>query len=177
MIEHSEPGSPVGVIVAGGLGTRLGSLCHERPKPMLPVGGRPLLRRQIERFSEAGIERVVILAGHLAPVIEQQARAWSDERCRVEVVIEREPLGSGGCLRLVPGATGPLVVAFGDVAFDMDLRALVEAHRRQKARATAVVHPNDHPHDSDLVELDADGRMLALHRKPHPPELVTRNLV
>ncbi|MCB9716726.1 MAG: NTP transferase domain-containing protein [Myxococcales bacterium] len=103
MIEHSEPGSPVGVIVAGGLGTRLGSLCHERPKPMLPVGGRPLLRRQIERFSEAGIERVVILAGHLAPVIEQQARAWSDERCRVEVVIEREPLGSGGCLRLVPG--------------------------------------------------------------------------
>ncbi|MCB9716727.1 MAG: HAD-IIIA family hydrolase [Myxococcales bacterium] len=69
------------------------------------------------------------------------------------------------------------MVAFGDVAFDMDLRALVEAHRRQKARATAVVHPNDHPHDSDLVELDADGRMLALHRKPHPPELVTRNLV
>lgn len=169
--------APVGVIVAGGLGTRLGDLTRELPKPMLPIGGVPLLRRQVDQFREAGIGRVVILAGHLSPVIEERALAWSDERCRIEVVVEREPLGSGGCLQLVPQAHGPLVVAFGDVVFDMDLSALVEAHRRREATITAVVHPNDHPHDSDLAGLDRDGRLTALHRKPHPPGLVARNVV
>lgn len=174
---HRIDDAPVGVIVAGGRGTRLGELAREIPKPMLPIGGRPLLQRQIDSFREAGIGRVVILAGHLASVIEQQARAWSDEHCRIEVVVEREALGSGGCLQLVPQAHGPLVVAFGDVAFDMDLRALLRAHHEREARVTAVVHPNDHPHDSDLVRLDPRGRLLDLHRKPHPPELVARNLV
>jgi histidinol-phosphate phosphatase family protein len=171
---HDEP---VGVIVAGGLGTRLGAATRDVPKPMLPIGGQPLLLRQIEQYRRAGITRVVILAGHLAQVIEPWARAWSDAQCRVEVVVEPRPLGSGGCLSLLPAATGPWVVAFGDVAFDMDLRALVQAHRDHAARVTAVVHPNDHPYDSDLVELDGGGRLVALHAKPHPPELVARNLV
>lgn len=169
--------APIGVIVAGGLGTRLGEATRDTPKPMLPLGGQPLLLRQIEQFRAAGIERVVILAGHRAEVIEPWARAWSDARCRVEVVVESQPLGSGGCLRCLPEATGPWVVAFGDVAFCMDLKALVEAHRHHGARMTAVVHPNGHPHDSDLVELDGTGRLVALHRKPHPPGLEVRNLV
>lgn len=174
--DTSEP-EAVGVIVAGGLGTRLGDATRHVPKPMLPIGGRPLLERQVEQFRAAGIGRVVVLAGHLAHAIEDEARAWSDAACRVEVVVEPRPLGSGGCLRLVPGARGPLVVAFGDVAFDMDLRALVRAHRRRRARVSAVVHPNGHPHDSDLVQLDPTGRMVALHCKPHPPGLEVRNLV
>ncbi|MEM7151670.1 MAG: HAD-IIIA family hydrolase [Myxococcota bacterium] len=168
--------APIGVIVAGGLGTRLGDAARARPKPMLPIGGVPLIARQIEQFRRAGIGRVVILAGHRSEVIEVQARGWSDERCRVEVVVESQPLGSGGCLSLVPGH-GPRVVAFGDVVFEMDLRALVQAHRRHEARVTAVVHPNDHPHDSDLVELDPRGRLVALHTKPHPLGLEVRNLV
>ncbi len=168
---------PVGVIVAGGLGTRLGDATRDMPKPMLPIGGRPLLERQIDQFRQAGIGRVVILAGHLSEVIERQVHGWSDEACRVEVVVEPSRLGSGGCLRLVPDAHGPLVIAFGDVAFDMDLSALVQAHREHRARISAVVHPNDHPHDSDLVELDATGRLVAMHCKPHPPGLEVRNLV
>ncbi len=169
--------APMGVIVAGGLGTRLGPATRDVPKPMLPLGGQPLLHHQIEQFRRAGIERVVILAGHLGETIEPWARAWSDARCRVDVLVERERLGSGGCLRGLPAAHGPWVVAFGDVVFDLDLRALVQAHQRAAATATAVVHPNDHPHDSDLVELDARGRIVALHRKPHPPGLEVRNLV
>jgi len=168
---------PVGAIVAGGLGTRLHAATRALPKPMLPIGGQPLLWRQIEQFRRAGIGRVVILAGHLAEVIEPWARAWSDKRCRVDVVVEPQALGSGGCLRLLPAARGPWVVAFGDVAFDVDLRALVRTHLERGAYATAVVHPNDHPHDSDLVRLDATGRIEALHRKPHSPGLSTRNLV
>ena len=173
---QSLDAAPIGVIVAGGLGTRLGEASRSCPKPMLPIGGMPLIARQIEQFRRAGIERVVILAGHRAEVIEAQVQAWSDERCRVEVVVESRPLGSGGCLQLVPG-NGPRVVAFGDVVFEMDLRALVQAHVENRARVTAVVHPNDHPHDSDLAELDPDGRLVALHTKPHPLGLEVRNLV
>ncbi|MCP3989248.1 MAG: D,D-heptose 1,7-bisphosphate phosphatase, partial [Actinomycetia bacterium] len=70
-----------------------------------------------------------------------------------------------------------MVVAYGDIAFDMDLAALLDAHGRTGALATLVVHPNDHPHDSDLVELDQNRRVVRLHPKPHPPGLRVRNLV
>jgi histidinol-phosphate phosphatase family protein len=166
-----------GVIVAGGLATRMGEATARVPKAMLPIGGRPVLAHQLEQFRRAGIERVVVLAGHLAEAITH-AGAWlSSEQLRVEILTEAQALGSGGCLRLLERVDGPLIVVFGDILFDVDLRALLACHREAEAWATIAVHPNEHPHDSDLVEIDESGRVLALHRKPHPPDARLRNLV
>ncbi|MFO7564119.1 MAG: HAD-IIIA family hydrolase [Enhygromyxa sp.] len=169
---------PIGVIVAGGLATRMGEATQRQPKTLLPVAGVSVLERQLEQFERAGIERVVVLAGHLAEMIEAvTARRSAASRPAVEVRIEDRPLGSGGCLGLLDDLCGPAIVALGDVLFELDLRELVEAHRRAEALLTAAIHPNEHPHDSDLVELDASGRIVALHPKPHPPRARLRNLV
>jgi histidinol-phosphate phosphatase family protein len=168
---------PIGVIVAGGLATRMGEATASLPKTLLPVAGVSVLERQLEQFEHAGVERVVVLAGHLAGEIEAAVAERGADGPTVEVRVEHRPLGSGGCLRLLDDLRGPAIVALGDVLFELDLRELVEAHRRAGAALTAAVHPNEHPHDSDLVELDASARVVALHPKPHPPRARLRNLV
>jgi histidinol-phosphate phosphatase family protein len=166
-----------GVIVAGGLATRMGEMTARVAKAMLPISGRSVLDHQLEQFRRAGIGRVVVLAGHLSEAITHEAAQLSSEQLRVEVMTEPQPLGSGGCLRLLEHVDGPLIVVFGDILFDVDLRALLACHRDADAWVTTAVHPNEHPHDSDLVEIDESGRVLALHRKPHAHDARLRNLV
>ncbi|MFH1811575.1 MAG: HAD-IIIA family hydrolase [Pseudomonadota bacterium] len=166
-------------IVAGGRGTRLGSLAETVPKPWLPVAGRPLIARHLDLLAQAGIDQVTVCVGHLASVIVRELPALAPAGIDLHVVSEDEPAGSAGCLaRAFENLEQPLLVIFGDVVVDMDLAGLLKAHRSHPGcSATVVVHPNDHPQDSDLVELDGDGRVQALHRKPHPADLDVANLV
>ena len=164
-------------LVAGGKATRMGALAAAVPKPMLPFGGRPLLAHHVDLLAQCGVREATILAGHGAEGIANRLGEVTRSEVRVELAVEARPRGSGGCLREIPGAGETLLVLFGDILLDMDLAELLRFHRVRGGLATAVVHPNDHPHDSDLAELDPQGRILALHRKPHPPDLCVRNLV
>lgn len=159
-------------IVAGGLATRMGSTVS-MPKAMLPVAGKPLLFRHLEAIAAAGVRDVTICAGHRAGEL---ATSHHDE-LRVRVTVEAAPLGSGGCLGACAGGEGDLLVIFGDVMADMDYAPLLAWHRAHDADATLVVHPNDHPHDSDLVETDGGAAITAIHRKPHPPQRALVNCV
>jgi mannose-1-phosphate guanylyltransferase/phosphomannomutase len=162
-------------IVAGGLGSRMGASSRRTPKPMLPVGGRPLILRQLDLLAREGCRAVTVHTGHLAEAMERSLRAQAPGELELSFARDPAPAGSGGCLRHGPEPTEPLLVLFGDVMLEMDLRALLRFHRARGARLTAVVHPNRHPHDSDLVALSPDGRIRALHRKPHPPGARARN--
>jgi len=167
----------LGVIVAGGAGTRMAGL-GDTPKALLPIGGRPLLQRQLEAMADAGIPEVLIATGHGAQRLEAELPTLTPPGLGVRLSRDPFPAGSGGCLaHACAEVDRTLLVLFGDVVMHMDLGALVAFHRSRPAQATAVVHPNDHPYDSDLVQLDPRGRVLALHRKPHPDGLRVRNLV
>ena len=165
------------VIVAGGLGTRMGELSRTLPKPLLPFGGRPLLAHQVELVARAGLSEVTLLTGHLSEEIERRLSELAPPGVSLRAAVEPRPSGSGGCLRFAGGEDSTLLVLFGDVLLDMDLAALVRFHQSSGGIATAVVHPNDHPRDSDLVELGPGDRITALHRKPHPSGLLVRNQV
>jgi histidinol-phosphate phosphatase family protein len=168
------------VIVAGGLGTRMGPLGQSLPKSLLPLGGRPLLAHQIDQLGAAGLRDVTVLAGHRAEAVEQAREELERGGARLRIAVDPWPAGSGGCLRHAFPDGEDLLVLFGDIALDMDLGELLRFHAECGGLATAVVHPNDHPWDSDLVELggeERDDRIVALHRKPHPPDLLVRNLV
>src|SRR5688500_7576427 len=89
------------VILLGGLGTRLGELAREVPKPLLPVGGRPFVDVLVGEALRRGLRDILLLAGHRSEVVQSYATQLSSrlpEGCRVSVSIEPEPLGTGGAL-------------------------------------------------------------------------------
>src|SRR5207302_8599143 len=104
MIEHStfniQHSSSLKIaILAGGFGTRLGSIAQGLPKPMIPINGRPYLERVIDSFARRGLRDIILLTGYRAEVIE--AHFEDGEKFGVNITYSREsePLGTGGAIR------------------------------------------------------------------------------
>lgn len=164
-------------IIAGGRGVRMGEGTNELPKPMLPVGPKPLLEHQIELFARSGIQDITLCIGYLSHTIQQYfgtGQAWG---VRIRYSVENQPLGTAGSLRLAfPNLREPLFVLYGDIMVNIDLKAFANFHLEHGGAATLAVHPNDHMHDSDLIELDGTHRIVHIHRKPHNPHQYYPNL-
>lgn len=164
------------VIIAGGKGTRLG--LQDIPKSMVEMDGRPLLEHQILLAARYGIRDFIILSGHLADVITRYVRNGERWGVRITHRTETRPMGTAGCLRLAEDLLKErFLVLFGDLVLDMDLNRLFAFDRNRDSLGTLVVHPNDHPQDSDLLDTDEKGTITAFHAKPHPSGAIHRNLV
>lgn len=169
------------VIAAGGFGTRLRSVIgDDLPKALAPVAGVPILFRQLRLLHRYGVREIFVLAGHLSeklvPAVTEEADRLG---LRVQVFVEPRPLGTAGGLPAARERLGDDDFFFlcADIAVEMNLRNLVAHHLDTAASATLVVHPNDHPHDSDLVAVNEEGRLIAvMPRKQRPPGFY-RNLV
>ena len=165
------------VILAGGKGTRLASRLQGRPKPLVEVGGVALLERQLTQLSSHGVTSAMVLVNHQAEQIEAFL-AHRNFGCRTTLIDDGEPRGtSGAVLACLDALDERFLVVYGDTLFDLDLGAMLAAHERAGAAATLLLHPNDHPADSDLVEADDTGRIVAFHGYPHPAGAFLPNLV
>ncbi len=166
------------LILAGGKGTRLGEKTHLTPKPMLPIGDKPVLQHQVELFKSYGIKDITFLVNHLSDSIIQHFGDGSAFGVRISYYNEREPLGTAGGLKDLEGVLSEdFILLYGDVMVNMDLTRLIDFHKKNGSDCTIVVHPNDHPQDSDLVEMDDNDRITAFHSKPHAEGKYYRNLV
>jgi mannose-1-phosphate guanylyltransferase / phosphomannomutase len=166
------------VILAGGRGSRLGEYARGIPKPMVTIGGRPNLEHQVLLARRHGFTSVLFLVSHLADRIE--AHFADGQRFGIEVsyCAEDPPLGTAGALRHAAGLLQDcFLVLYGDIFVECDLARLWADHVNNRPIATLVVHPNDHPYDSDLVEADAEGWISAIHPKPRPDDRYLANLV
>ncbi len=166
-------------ILAGGLGTRLrertGALV---PKPMVPILGKPLLDYQIEACAKYGFRRILLLVHHQTEAIVDHLGDGSRFGVAIRYQIEQVPRGTAGALRdALPRLSEKFLVLYGDTYFDVDLRAIWNHHVRHPADATLLLHPNDHPQDSDLVEVGLDSTVIRIHPYPHPDGAQLRNLV
>ncbi|XXF78900.1 HAD-IIIA family hydrolase [Myxococcaceae bacterium GXIMD 01537] len=165
------------VILAGGLGSRMGALLGGQPKALAPFGGVPLLRLQLELARRHGFTDAVLLTGHGAEALEAYVGEGSALGLRVVHVREPRPLGTAGALvHALPVLAERFAVLYGDTLLDVDLGRMWAWHRESGADVTLLLHPNDHPHDSDLVEVDGEERVVAFHAPPHPPERLVPNL-
>ncbi len=164
------------VIIAGGKGTRLG--LKDIPKPMCPLAGKPLLEHQIELAKRYGLEEVFLLSGHLAHVIRDYFGDGSRFGFSIRHITEETPMGTAGCLRLLPPMEDRFMVLYGDVVMDCDLGAFMRFDAAfPDSMGTLAVHPNNHPQDSDLLELEeGSSRVTRILPKPHPLDLDYRNL-
>jgi len=164
------------VIIAGGKGTRLG--LRDVPKPMVEIDAKPLLEHQINLAKRCGIDEVFILSGHLAEVIVDYFGDGSAWGVKIHHVVEPYPLGTAGSLNLLEGKLKDrFLVFYGDVVMDFDVDRFIDFDAQYDSVGTTIVHPNDHPYDSDLVEMDNDGKVTAFLPKPHPEGVVYQNLV
>ena len=166
------------VIVAGGMGLRLGDLTKDTPKGMIRIGGRPVLEHQIELLKKYGFRDIIILTGYRSDVIERHFKDGGAFGVKIDYSVEEKPLGTaGGVKEIEDRLTGDFVVLYGDVMMNVDLKKVADFHKRKAGACTLVLHSNDHFHDSDLVEIDADKRVAAFHAKPHAEGKHYRNLV
>jgi histidinol-phosphate phosphatase family protein len=166
------------VIVAGGKGQRLAGLFPGLPKALVPIGGTPVLAHQLELAATCGIGAVTILAGHLSELISDFVGDGSAFGVKAEVVVESEPLGSAGALiQHLDVLPENFFVLYGDVMAAADLPRMAQFHVESNADFTCLAHPNDHPLDSDLLEIDENGHITAIHAYPHPADRDFSNLV
>jgi len=164
------------VILAGGKGTRLKERLGDLPKPLVDVGGVPLLFRQLRSLETAGYDEVLILVNHQAEAIESFV-ATNQWRIRCQILNDGEPRGTAGAvLALMDLLAERFLVVYGDTLFDVDFARFETFHQKSSNGASLFLHPNDHPEDSDLVEIDA-GVILGFHGYPHPPGSWYPNLV
>jgi histidinol-phosphate phosphatase family protein len=156
------------VVLAGGKGTRLQAAFPDMAKPMVPLAGKPVLQHLVETYSAQGIERFFFTIGHLGDQIRGHfgdGSAWGVDIYYFE---ETTPLGTAGALAELRDALPETFwVMYGDTLSDIDLAHMEAYHVSKRAHATLFVHPNDHPYDSDLVQMNREGRVVAVHGKPH----------
>lgn len=128
------------VIMAGGFGTRLRPLTDSLPKPMLPVGGRPLLQRTVEQLCNTGIRNIHITTHYKADKITTHFGDGGVYDVKVEYSYEDQPLGTAGALkRMEASEQEPLLVINGDVLTKVDYRAMLDYHREHRAQITMGV--------------------------------------
>jgi histidinol-phosphate phosphatase family protein len=166
------------VILAGGEGKRLRARLGNLPKPMVDFCGKPLLERQIQLLRTHGFCDVLLLLGYNPSAITDYFGDGGNFGVRIRYEVERTPLGSAGAVLAAWDVLEDcFLVLYGDTALNVDLQRFFRTHRSGNAEASIFVHPNDHPHDSDLVEVDDSGKILAFHPYPHPPGRDYQNLV
>lgn len=166
------------VILAGGLGKRLRARLGDLPKPMIPIAGKPLLEHHVELARRHGFGDIRIYACYRADLIEKHFGDGGRWGVKISVVTEREPLGTaGGILSGLDELAEDFLVLYGDTLVNVDLSRLWQRHIEAKADGSLLLHPNDHPMDSDLVETDAEGWITAFHNRPHAVGSWRQNLV
>jgi dTDP-glucose pyrophosphorylase len=142
------------VIMAGGFGSRLRPLTDQIPKPMLPVGDRPLLERTIARLRDSGIRTVNVTTHHLADQIKSHFGDGEAMGVDIHYVSEERPLGTCGGLRLVEELKEPVLVINGDILTGVNFGDLVGFHRKVGADATVCVRKYEVQVPYGVVEVD-----------------------
>lgn len=139
------------VIMAGGMGTRIASIANDIPKPMIQIGGKPILAYQIENLKVCGLTDITLVIGHLGHVIKNYFKDGSDFGVHISYYIEDHPLGTAGALFKMPELTEDFLLMCGDVMIDVDFNRFIDFHHKNQAWASLIAHPNSHPYDSSLL--------------------------
>jgi dTDP-glucose pyrophosphorylase len=164
--EDVTSGSHPVVLMAGGRGTRLLPLTETMPKPMLPVGDRPLLERVVGQVRDAGFSRILIAVNYRADLIEEHFRDGSHLGVQIGYLREDEPLGSAGALRLAGAELDrPFVVMNADLLTNVNLTALMRFHRQESNAITVGVRQYALELPYGIAELEGT-RIVRLNEKP-----------
>lgn len=139
------------VIMAGGMGTRIASIANDIPKPMIQIGGKPILEHQIDNLKACDLTDIILVIGHLGNAIKDYFQDGKNFGVNISYFIEDHPLGTAGALFKMPELTDDFLLLCGDVMIDVDFNRFIAFHKQHQAWASLMAHPNGHPYDSSLL--------------------------
>ena len=177
------------MILAAGKGTRVRPITDTVPKPMIPIINRPVMEFLVDLLRQHDFTDIIVSTSYLSHEIENYFRegsrfgvniAYSFEGYHADGEVVPEGAGSAGGLRRIQDFSGffdeTFAVLCGDALIDLDLSAVVDAHRRAGAIATIVLKevPIDEVYRYGIVDIDGSGRIRRFQEKPQPADAVSR---
>lgn len=165
------------VIMAGGKGTRISSIASDIPKPMISIGGKPVLEYELEGLRDQGFTDIIITVSHLGNIIMEyfgdgakiSPVTGKPFGVHIEYFFEKEPLGNAGALfKMKDKLNSDFLLLNADAIFDVDFQRFVDFHKNHGGLVTLFTHPNNHPYDSGLIIADKDGRVEKWLTKEDP---------
>ncbi len=156
------------VILAGGKGTRLAPYTTIFPKPLVPIGDRPILEIIVRQLVRQGLGDILLSVGHLGELIEAyfQNGHRNIPGLQLEYFREKQPLGTAGSLAMIPGLDETFLAMNGDILTTLNYQALIRHHREHEAALTIAMHRKDVKIDLGVLETDANGELTSYSEKP-----------
>lgn len=159
------------VVLAGGYGTRLRPLTYTRPKPMLPLAGKPILEYIIESIASEGFNDVIVTTNYFREQIIDYFGNGSEFGVRLLYPDETKPLGTAGSVKNSEKYLNEtFAVIQGDNLTEIKFSDLLNFHRNKGGVATIVLLPIEEPHQFGIAKLDSDNKVLRFKEKPRPEE-------
>ena len=154
------------VLMVGGLGTRLRPLTENIPKPMLNVGGKPILETIVNKFVENGFVNIVMCVNYKSNIIREYFKDGQEFGANIEYISEPERMGTAGALSLLAESpTEPFFVMNGDLLTNVNFERLLDFHDHNKAVATMCVREYDFQVPYGVVNLNGE-EILSIEEKP-----------
>jgi mannose-1-phosphate guanylyltransferase len=159
------------VVLAGGEGTRLRPLTNNRPKPLLPVLGRPCIEYSLRALSSAGIEVIDLACAYKGKEVVNQLGDGKGLGLNIEYAFEETPMGTAGAVKLLERKLPEVfVVVMGDTLMDIDFEKVIRFHQEHQAMVTIALTEVSNPSEYGIVGLDQNSRIVRFKEKPAPSE-------
>ncbi len=154
------------VILAGGQGERLRPHTDEIPKPLLPVGGKPIVEILLKQMQKTGVKHVYMAVNHLSERIIDVIGDGSKQGLKIDYSKEAKPLSTVGPLKLIKQLPDNFIVANADVLTDLDFKQILDHHLRNKANLTVATYARLNPIDFGVLTVDDHGLAIGFNEKP-----------
>jgi len=154
------------VVLAGGKGTRLRPYTNDIPKPLIPLGDKPIIEILLGQLKKGGVTKAHIAVNHLAHMVTAALGGGSAIGLELRYSVEDSPLGTIGPLKLLCDLPEHFLVVNGDILSDINVSELFDFHCRQKGLLTVATHQRTERIDFGVLESDGSGRVTGFTEKP-----------
>ena len=161
------------IILAGGKGTRLKPYTISMPKPLVPVGGKPILENVIFNLKKNGFKKIILTVNHMADMIMAYFGNGEKFGVHIEYTIEDKPLSTMGPLKLAKNLDDNFLVLNGDVLTDIDFNHLLNKHKKGGQIFTIAAHKRVEKIDYGVLKIDSNNNLKKMEEKPKKEFLVS----
>lgn len=161
------------VILAGGKGTRLAPLTEVIPKPLVPLGGKPILEIVITQLQRCGFHKITLAVGYMGDLIRAYFQDGSKWGVNIDYSFEAQPLGTAGPLALINGLEETFLVMNADVLTNLDYQELIRFHKSHDALATIGAYQRQVTIDLGVIISNGEHRVQDYLEKPATTHLVS----